>query len=166
LPADALIAGGLSGRADISVRDVPVAAIRPLRHSVLRPNLPFARTFYPEDERPETWHLAACIGDEIIGIVTCFPDHDPEQRGRRAARFRGMAVAPPWQARGIGRLLLRTARDRLLADDVQVIWAHGRDLAIPFYEHVGFHTLGGPYIDEPTGIPHQDVIAILSDLRL
>jgi GNAT superfamily N-acetyltransferase len=143
-----------------------VEVVRPLRHSVLRPGRPFATVCTPRDEDAATWHLAAFAAGEVVGVVTLFADATPYAKGRRAERFRWMAVDPAWQGRGVGRLLMRSAAEFLGERGVAVMWAHGRDSALSFYEGIGFASVGDGFIDPDTGIGHHIVIAEVAALRV
>jgi GNAT superfamily N-acetyltransferase len=149
----------------IDVRVVSVEIVRPLRHKVLRPGRPESTVYVPIDDDPRTWHLAAYDADDVVvGVVTFFPEAYPALPGRSAERFRWMAVEPGLQGRGIGRLLMRRAAELLAQRDVEVMWAHGRDSALGFYQLLGFRVEGEGFIDPDTGIGHHYVVIDVADL--
>lgn len=64
-----------------------------------------------------------------------------------------MAVLPLWRHQGVGSAMLQEllliARQRQLLK----VFLHAQTSAIGFYEHHGFHVLGGEFMD--AGIPHH-----------
>jgi len=149
----------------IVIQIAGVETVRPLRHLVLRPGRPVDTVHTLRDDEPSTWHLAAFADADVVGVVTLFADASPHFPGRRAERFRWMAVHPGWRGRGIGRLLMRRAADLLHDQGVEVLWAQGRDSALGFYEDIGFTTYGDGFIDPDTGIGHHIVAIDVEDLR-
>lgn len=148
----------------VVVRAVAADAVRPLRHKVLRPGRPESSARFEIDQQPGTWHLAAYAGDRVVGVVTFFPDAYPGAPGRRAERFRSMAVEAEWRGRGVGKLLMHEAARRLREQGVELAWAHGRDSALGFYEKLGFRIDGDGFIDPDTDIGHHNVVAEVSAL--
>jgi len=138
--------------------------VRPLRHRVLRPGRPGSTARFAIDQREDTWHLAAYAGGLVVGVVTFFPEPYPEAPGRRAARFRSMAVEADWRGRGVGKLLMHEAARRLHEQGVEITWAHGRDTALGFYETLGFRVEGDGFIDPDTDLGHHNVVAEVSAL--
>jgi GNAT superfamily N-acetyltransferase len=142
----------------VTVRQVPVDLVRPLRHRVLRNGFPEASVHTDGDDDPATVHLAAYAGDEIIGVVTMFPDPFPEEPGRTAARFRWMAIDEARRRSGAGKALLRHVASACHEDGVELMWAHGRDTAQGFYERLGFRVSSNGYVDEITNVSHHYVV--------
>jgi GNAT superfamily N-acetyltransferase len=96
-------------------------------------------------------------GDDVIGVVTMFPQQladDP----RPAERFRWMAVDEAWRASGVGQVLIRRAAWLAHEAGFQLMWAHGRDSALGFYEKLGFRVVGDGYVDAVTQLRHHVVI--------
>jgi GNAT superfamily N-acetyltransferase len=152
--------------APVVVREVAVDLVRPLRHRVLRAGLPEQTVHTERDHDPGTVHLAAIEGDDIIGVITLFPEPFPEDVGRSADHFRWMAVDESRRHSGAGTALLRhaakVARDR----GSELMWANGRDSALGFYERLGFRVTSYGYVDSVSGIAHHHVVietALLAD---
>ena len=93
----------------IVIRSVPVDVVRPLRHRVLRPGFPEESVHSDRDDDPNTVHLAAIDGDEVIGVVSMLPEPFPGD-ARTAQRFRWMAVDATRRGSGTGQSLTRHAR--------------------------------------------------------
>lgn len=126
----------------IRVATVDLEKVRPLRHLVLRPNQPFESTRYKEDDG--SLHFAALDGDRVIGIVSLHP---------QTWRFRGMAVHPDHQSRGVGGLLLQTMLTYAWSRGARRVWCNARCTARRFYERQGFVAEGEEF-DEPGIGPH------------
>jgi GNAT superfamily N-acetyltransferase len=144
--------------APVSVRQVPVDLVRPLRHRVLRSGFPEASVHTDRDDDPATVHLAAFAGDDVIGVVTMFPDPYPEDSGRTAQRFRWMAIDEARRGSGAGTALLRQAATISRDGGFELMWAHGRDTAQGFYERLGFRVSPNGYVDEVTNVSHHYVV--------
>jgi len=127
--------------------------IVPLRHAVLRTGYPVETALYPEDDRPETFHLVDREPDgDIIACVTFFP----ELLGEKPAwRFRGMATQPEQRNRGVGGRLLEAGITAVAERGGTVVWCNGRSSAGGFYRRHGFHTVGDEFLSGPGhDIPH------------
>jgi GNAT superfamily N-acetyltransferase len=141
----------------VAVRRVPVAVVRPLRHRVLRPGFPESAVRTDRDDEGDTVHLAAFDGDEVIGVVTMFAEHFPDDP-RPALRFRWMAVDETRRGTGTGQALMRHAASVAHDGGFELMWAHGRETALGFYERLGFRIIGDGYTDAVTQIRHRFVV--------
>jgi predicted N-acetyltransferase YhbS len=141
----------------IAVRRVPVAVVRPLRHRVLRPGYPESAVHTNRDEEAGTVHLAAFDGDEVIGVVTMFAEPFPGDP-RPALQFRWMAVDETRRGTGTGQALMRHAASVAHDEGFELMWAHGRETALGFYERLGFRIIGDGYTDSVTQIRHRSVV--------
>lgn len=143
--------------ARLAVRRVPVSTVRPLRHRVLRPGYPESAVHTDRDDAPDTVHLAAFDGDEVVGVLTMFPELFPDDP-RPALRFRWMAVDEAHRGSGTGHALLRHAASIARDGGFDLLWAHGRETSLGFYERLGFRTIGDGYTDSVTQIRHRFVV--------
>ena len=135
---------------DFTVRPVPAGAIIDLRHRVLRPGLPRATAMFDGDHLPTSHHLAAVdIGGHVIG---CASFHLNEHDGEPAWQLRGMATAPDWRGRGVGRRVLSAGEAAVTAVGPRLMWCNAREGAVGFYQRLGwavcsnrFDTSVGPH---------------------
>jgi predicted GNAT family N-acyltransferase len=129
---------------------VDAATVRPLRHAVLRAGRPAEESQYPEDDLPDTLHLAS-LGEsgDVMACATFFPE---TYQGRPAWRLRGMASAPEARGQGYAGALLAEALRLLREQGVGLIWCNARVAALPFYLRFGFATVGEQF--EVVGVPH------------
>ena len=138
------------------VEEVPAEATHDLRWRILRNSRPGAPVVFPEDGRPDAFHLAVRDGGGAVMAVASFSaEATPHRQGRRAVRLRGMAVDRPAQHHGLGRLLVTTVVERLRHDGVEVLWCNARDSAAGFYAKLGFDVVGDGFVLPESGIAHH-----------
>jgi GNAT superfamily N-acetyltransferase len=144
----------------VSARVVEMTAeqTHDLRRRVLRVNVPTTEVHFPEDDRPDTFHLGVEADGAIVVTSTWSADPCPLRPGARAIRLRGMATEPGLQGAGYGRLLLAAATERARAAGFTVAWATARDSALGFYARCGFATEGEGFVHEETQLPHHVVV--------
>jgi GNAT superfamily N-acetyltransferase len=56
-----------------------------------------------------------------------------------------MGVIPDLQGKGVGKQLLIHGIEKLKSLHVDVLWFNARNIAVPFYERLGFVKTGGPF---------------------
>lgn len=145
----------------MEVVEVDAALTHELRRAVLRGGRPEAEVRYPEDDRPGTFHLAAVHDGAVVGVSTWSPVPTDRRPGAVAWRLRGMAVDTARQGGGVGAQLLAAAVERLRAAGAEVLWADGRDNALPFYERHGWKVEGEGFV-AAGDIPHHAVVLDLT----
>lgn len=137
------------------VESVLAATVRPLRHAVLRPGQPATASAYPQDEVPDTLHLAAYddVG-AVVGCATFFPE---PLDGEPAWRLRGMATAPAVRGQGYAGEMLARGIVELRERGVPLLWCNARTSAVGFYERFGFERRGAEF-DLPLLGPHYVLV--------
>ncbi|MBV9100194.1 MAG: GNAT family N-acetyltransferase [Candidatus Dormibacteraeota bacterium] len=163
MPAEETLEGRTG--AAVVVREVTLDTVLPLRHQVLRAGQPIDVARSKQDGLPGTVHYAAYEDDTVVGVVTQFPDDTDLAPGVHAERFRGMAVDPAWQGRGVGRVLMRAAVELARSRGAEVLWANGRDTALDFYTRIGFRVIGDGFVDGVMHLGHHVVLARLDELH-
>lgn len=138
---------------EIEVRRISAEQTQPLRHAVLRPNQPPEKLVYPADEAPDTRHLGAWRGDDLVGIASIYPEPLPSADADGWWRLRGMATSPQARGRGIGRALLRSCLAHIAERNDTGLWCNARTSACGFYLALGFETIGDEFEIEGIG-PH------------
>jgi predicted GNAT family N-acyltransferase len=123
----------------------------PLRAAILRPNGDPAAM--PGDDDPGTVHLAARTPDgRIVGVVRFSPAPCPWRPEARAPwQLRGMATDPEVRGAGAGRALVDEGLRRMTERGADLVWCHAREVAVGFYERVGFAVVTEPYEKPPIG---------------
>lgn len=143
---------------------VSAAQVRPLRSVVLRPGVPAEKLVYDGDETPDALHLAAIVGDRIVGIASLAREPAPGRAGADAWRLRGMATLPEVRGRGLGARLLRGCFDHVRRHGGGLLWCNARVVALGFYEKLGLRREGGEF-DIPGIGPHYVMTCWLPRLR-
>jgi len=125
--------------------------VLPLRRAVLRPHQPPEAAAYPEDDRPDTVHLAA-YGPEgvVVGVATFFPE---PLHGQPAWRLRGMAAEPRARGQGYGSALLERGIQEVRRRGGALLWCNARSTATAFYLRHGFQPVSEEFDLPPLG-PH------------
>lgn len=143
---------------EIDVIDVVAHDTYPLRRAVLRTGTISTEVEIDGDDDPTTRHLAARVGERIVGVSTWLRRAYPPQSGAIAVQLRAMAVDPAERGRGIGAALVRAGLEAAASAGAELVWARARDTALTFYEDLGFRAEGGGYVDPTTGLPHHDIV--------
>ena len=146
----------------MEVVEVDAAACLDLRRRVLRAGTPSTETRFAEDDRRETFHLAAIVAGRVLSVVTFTPQPLASRPDAHAAQLRGMATEPEARGTGAGRAVFEAGIERLRAAGYTVLWAKARDTALGFYERVGMHAEGDGYVTAETGLPHHTVVLDLT----
>ena len=145
-----------------TIERVSVDDIVQLRMAVLRDGTPSQNPRYPEDDLPDSVHLALRLDNEIVGTSTWLDRPWPHDHLAPATQLRGMAIAAHLQSRGLGALLLRAGIERAGDKRHHYVWARARDTALRFYERNGFAVVGEAFTDEATGMSHHLVVTRIS----
>jgi GNAT superfamily N-acetyltransferase len=149
----------------VRVEEVPAEATHDLRWRVLRARRPGAPVVFPEDARPDAFHLAVrdivpggAGPGTILAVASFSSEATPYRSGRAAVRLRGMAVEEPFQHHGLGRLLISSVIERLRPEGVQVLWCNARDSAAGFYARMGFEVVGDGFVLPESGFAHHAMV--------
>jgi len=117
-----------------------------LRLKVLRG--PLGLALDPDDLAKEAseFHLGAFEEDTLIATLTLTP-HGEE------VKMRQVAVKPDRQGQGIGGGLVAFSEKFSRDAGFKKMVLHARETAAPFYERLGYETVGGAFIE--VTIPHR-----------
>ncbi|MCH2547760.1 MAG: GNAT family N-acetyltransferase [Alphaproteobacteria bacterium] len=120
-----------------------------LRNAVLR--IPLGKTLTAEEiERDaQLVHLAAFDNAKQVVATALLQNVADSQE---AIQVRQVAVAPSLQKTGVGAALMAFAEAEARKQSYHTMILHARDVAVPFYMRIGYHTVGDYF--EETGIPH------------
>lgn len=125
-----------------------------LRNEILR--RPFGLQFTPEDRKNDEpdFHLACYHEGRLVGCLILKALSPTE------FKMRQFAVADDCQRRGVGTALVAFAERFALERGFRVIELHARETAVPFYEKLGYQSVGGRFFE--LNIPHFKMQKILS----
>ena len=115
------------------VEAVPAAVVRPLRMAVLRPGQPAESAVYPDDDGPDTVHLAAMVAGRVVATASLSREN--------GWRLRGMATDPSVRGQGYGRAVLRAALQEVARRGGSEVWCNARMAAVGFYRREGFEVV-------------------------
>jgi GNAT superfamily N-acetyltransferase len=145
----------------VEVRRAALDEIIDLRHAVLREGLPRDAAVFDGDEDPTSRHYAALAGGQVVCCATL---HLSSWQAEPAWQLRGMATAPHFQRKGVGRELmdlmeadLRCDAQRPGADAESVpllLWCNARVPALGFYQGLGWEIVSDRF-EIPTAGPHH-----------
>ena len=140
----------------VTVEEVPLDVVLPLRSAVLRGGGPAA---LPGDDDPATVHLAARTRDgRVVGVVRLGPASCPWRPDARAPwQLRGMAPDPAVRGAGAGRALVDASLALVARRGGDLLWCDARVSAAGFYERMGLTVVTGEY-DKPGIGPHVGMV--------
>jgi predicted GNAT family N-acyltransferase len=126
---------------------VDVSVVRALRGEVLRAGRPPEASVMPDDDHPQSRHVAVYLDDELVSVGSVLPGAPPWAEERAPGwRIRGMATRDGYRGRGLGNLVLSDLIDYSRAQGDGVVWCAARIGATRFYARSGFVTHGGVFI--------------------
>jgi GNAT superfamily N-acetyltransferase len=142
----------------IKIRRVAVEKILPLRHRILRADLPPESAHFDGDEAEKTLHWAALTdatssraGEEVVGCLSLMLN---SFNAEPAWQLRGMAVDEQHQRHGVGQELMRRAEEAAAAEgNAGWLWCNARTPAAAFYQKQGW-TVVSEVFEIPTAGPH------------
>ena len=124
-----------------------------LRQQVLR--APLGLDIHNDDLAAETEQIIFVFEEEgkVLGCVLL------QQYDATTFKLRQMAVDGAMQGKGIGAELVNAADLYAVQVGKHKMILHARDVAIPFYQKLGYETVGPEFLE--VGIPHHKMEKIL-----
>jgi predicted GNAT family N-acyltransferase len=105
-----------------------------------------AECIWPGDEAETTFHLAAHHSEaDIIGIASFYTNGHTSVNAIHPMQLRGMATHPAVRGEGAGKEIIRYALRWLSSKGVDVVWCNAREVAVSFYEALGFIKIGDSF---------------------
>ncbi|MFK7749474.1 MAG: GNAT family N-acetyltransferase [Kordia sp.] len=135
-----------------SIKEITATTAFKVRHPVLREGKPIDSCQFTGDDFPTTFHLGYYIHDELVGVVTLMKNSYKELDHKNAYQLRGMAVLTNFQKRGIGDALVKKAEEMILARGGTFIWMNAREIAVRFYEKLGYTKHDVPFTIPKIGL--------------
>lgn len=123
---------------NFTVEEVPVAATRPLRHSILRPHQTIEEI--AAHEPPDAFAVGAFDGPELVSVGFVAAEGGPG-----AWRVRGMATAPDARGHGAGAAVLDALVRHAREQGATRVWCNARTPARSLYERAGFVPTSGEF---------------------
>ena len=117
-----------------------------LRFRILREPIGHIRADVRFTFEDDSLHLVAVNNDRVLGCVLFHPD------AHQGGRLYQMAVHGALQGQGLGTRLVEQLEIELKSRQIERIHLHARDVAVPFYEKLGYRCVGEPF--DEVGIVH------------
>ena len=137
----------------VDIRKIDVRTARQIRHTVLRPHQEPWEIVFEGDDEPDTLHIGAFRGEELVGIASVMRESLPGKDDAVAWRVRGMATLPEVRGQGYGGALLERCLTHVADHGGHGVWCNARVDAAPFYRRYGFESVGGVF-ELPAIGPH------------
>lgn len=128
-----------------SIKQIPSKDTFAVRLPVLRPGKPVESCIFEGDDLPCTVHFGIFDDENLAGIVSVFEAHTPLLPQQKQFQLRGMAVLDTYQKKGLGDLLVKAAEDYIKTVAGEAIWFNAREIAVGFYEKMGYKIIGDPF---------------------
>lgn len=127
----------------------------PLRLNVLWPHLnELNECGIDVDEKEGTFHVGAFKDDELVAIGTFLIENNLQFNYHKQYRLRAMASAPEVRGGNFGKCVIDFAIDKLKQEGIELLWCDAREVALGFYEKMGFEVTGDFYEVRNIG-PHK-----------
>lgn len=97
------------------------------------------------DDLESTFHVGAFKNGEVVSVGTFLIQHNNEFKEEKQYRLRAMATSPKVRGENFGKQVIDFALAELKKRGVELLWCDAREVAIGFYEKMGFKTLGDFY---------------------
>lgn len=135
-----------------SIKQIPSQATFAVRLPVLRPGKPIESCIFEGDDLPSTVHFGIYSGENIAGIVSVFEEKTPLLTQQKQFQLRGMAVLDSYQKKGLGEQLVKAAEEYIINKKGEAIWFNAREIAVGFYNKMGYEIIGEPFTISDIGI--------------
>ncbi|BAO55182.1 GNAT family N-acetyltransferase [Nonlabens marinus] len=144
----------------ITIKEISALETYGVRHPVLRAGRPLEDCAMEGDELETTFHLGAYDDHLHVGVATFLKSSAAESpidptSNLSFYQLRGMGVIPDHQGKGIGKQLVERGIDMLKKNKVDALWFNARIAAVPFYERLGFSTIGSTFEVEHVGTHYK-----------
>ena len=124
------------------------------REEILRKPLGLTYTKEQLAQEDIEHHIVCYDGEKLVGALCLRPLENGE------IRMRQVAVAPEYQKKGIGKMMVEYSEEFARTKGYSMIMCHARVTAIAFYVKIGWDVLGDPFTE--VGITHRRCQKILA----
>ena len=139
----------------MTIKELPAADIRKLRHEVLWSHKPsFEDCVIEPDYVETTFHMGALENHKVVGTSTFLIDINDKFDTTSQYRLRAMATSPSVRGKQVGRQIIEVSIEKLKNMSIDLLWCDARLEATGFYEKLGFKMKGELYNVPDIG-PHK-----------
>jgi L-Ala-D/L-Glu epimerase len=122
------------------------AAVRPLRHAVLRPEQPLDASVYEGDDAQDSAHFGCLCRGILVGVASVTHQAPPGATAQRAWCLRGVGTLAAVRGRGYGTALVAAAQEHVAMRGGGLLWCNARRDVVGFYCALGFTDAGEPSV--------------------
>lgn len=97
------------------------------------------------DDLESTFHVGAYKNEELVSIGTFLLQKNEKFKEQKQYRLRAMATSPSVRGENFGKKIIEFAINELQKRNVELLWCDAREIALGFYEKMGFKTVGDFY---------------------
>ncbi|MBV6485163.1 MAG: hypothetical protein KFKLKKLM_01716 [Flavobacteriales bacterium] len=97
------------------------------------------------DDLETTFHVGAIKNGELVSVGTFLVQQNEKFEEKYQYRLRAMATSPKVRGENFGKEVIDFALKELKIREVELLWCDAREVAIGFYEKMGFNILGDFY---------------------
>ena len=127
------------------IKEIPALETFSVRHPVLRPRKNIETCHFDGDNLESTRHFGLFMDDELAGVASLFKSNSDLFQEKEQFQLRGMAVLEKFQKKGIGESLVKYAEENAKSRSGKLIWFNAREVAVRFYEKMGYQIIGEPF---------------------
>jgi GNAT superfamily N-acetyltransferase len=136
----------------MQIKEISTTETYLVRHPVLRKGKNLETCAFDGDTSEDTIHFGYFENESLVGVISIFKQNNPEFTEKKQLQIRGMAVLEDFQKKGIGNKLVEKAVNYCKEKNATLIWFNAREIAVPFYEKIGFKINGTGFVIEEIGI--------------
>ncbi|ESU23280.1 acetyltransferase [Flavobacterium enshiense DK69] len=129
----------------ILIRQIEAEDTFSVRQPILRPGKPIESCHFEGDNLGTTAHFGLSENEELLAVVSLFKKNYPNCSIENQFQMRGMAVLENYQRMGFGEQLVKKAEHFVKEKNGKLIWFNAREIAVPFYERLGYKIYGNPF---------------------
>ena len=97
------------------------------------------------DDLESTFHVGALKNGVLVSVGTFLVQRNEKFEEKYQYRLRAMATSPKVRGENFGKQVIDFALVELKNRGVELLWCDAREVAIGFYEKMGFNILGDFY---------------------
>ncbi len=97
------------------------------------------------DDLESTFHVGTLKNGELVSIGTFLAQRNEKFEEKYQYRLRAMATSPKVRGENFGKKIIDFALEELKNRNVELLWCDAREVALGFYEKMGFTIVGDFY---------------------
>lgn len=134
------------------IKEISALETYPVRHPVLRNDKPLESCRFDGDDLETTKHFGYFDHGRLSGIASLFQIRNEAFKPSKQFQLRGMAVLLDHQKQGIGENLVYHVERYATQKKAELIWFNAREIAVGFYQKLGYETIGKPFAIADLGL--------------